>query len=233
MRRNLIRYTRWPPVGGVFFGSFRRLKPISQEWGNERGQPIDRYYIERFLSAHAGDIRGHTLEIGTDMYTLQFGSGRVTQSDVLHVAEEKAQVTIIGDLTRGNGLALDTYDCIILTQTLQFIYDVSAAINTVYRILKPGGIVLATVPGISQISRYDMDRWGHYWSFTTLSIRKLFESYFPPENIEVNSHGNVITSVALLHGLASQDLSPKKLDYSDDDYQLLITIRGIKPGASG
>jgi hypothetical protein len=46
------------PPPPVEFGSFRRLTPISRLWGSDRGQPIDRRYIENFLKRHAGDIRG-------------------------------------------------------------------------------------------------------------------------------------------------------------------------------
>lgn len=231
-RRRIVRYTCWPPVGWVRFGCLRRLKPISLVWGSERGQPIDRYYIERFLVAHAQDIRGHVLEIGTDIYTRTFGGDRVTKSDVLHVAENKPEVTIIGDLTSADHISSDTFDCIILTQTLNAIYDVPAAIKTVYRILKPGGVVLATIPGISKISRYDMDRWGYYWSFTTRSAQRLFEIDFPAANIQVVAYGNVLAAVAFLHGLASAELKQKELDHVDPDYELLITIRAEKPEAA-
>ena len=43
---------------GAFWQS-RRMHPISTDWGRERGQPIDRYYITRFLAGNAQDIRGH------------------------------------------------------------------------------------------------------------------------------------------------------------------------------
>jgi SAM-dependent methyltransferase len=229
-RRAIVRLTRWPPVGGVRFGSLRRLKPISPDWGTERGQPIDRYYIERFLASCAADIRGHVLEIGDDSYTRRFGGDRVSQSDVLHVAETRAEVTIIGDLTRAEHIPSDTFDCIILTQTLQAIYDVPAAIRSAHRILRPGGVVLATIPGISKISRYDMDRWGYYWSFTTCSARRLFEGAFPAECVNVTAHGNVLAAIAFLHGLATQELRPHELDFADPDYELLITVRAQKHG---
>jgi hypothetical protein len=117
----------------------------------------------------------------------------------------------------------------ILTQTLQFIYDVKEAIRHSYQALVPGGVLLVTIPGISQISRYDMDRWGDLWRFTTLSAKKLFEEVFPQGNVEVEAYGNVLTSVAFLHGLAAEELTTDELNYSDPDYQLLITIRAVKP----
>jgi len=221
---------RWPPVGWVRFGSLRRLTPISRSFGYDRGRPVDRYYIERFLALHASDVRGRVLEIADNTYTRRFGGDRVTQSEVLHAAPGNPQATLVGDLTCADDLPSDSFDCIILTQTLPFIYDVRAAIKTVYRILKPGGVLLATFPGVShQISRHDMDRWGDYWRFTTLSARRLFEEVFPPSNAEIEAHGNVLVAIASLHGLAAEELRQKELDYRDPDYEVSITVRAVKP----
>jgi SAM-dependent methyltransferase len=232
-RRKIVQLTRWPPVGLVCFGSLRRLKPISPDWGMERGQPVDRYYIERFLSQNAFDIRGRVLEIGDNTYTRQFGGDRVTESVVLHVAEQKEHVTLIGSLTEKNTIPPASFDCLIVTQTLQVIFDIPAAIETIYHSLKPGGVALITTSGISKISRYDMDRWGHYWSFTTRSAEQLFAAVFPPQLLQVESHGNVLSTIAFLHGVASQELRRKELDYHDPDFQLLITVRAVRPLENG
>ena len=79
------------PVGTVDFGHFRRLIPISKEWGFDRGLPIDRYYIERFLQRHAADIRGRVLEVGDNAYTRRFGGDRVTNSDVINLYGVRAR----------------------------------------------------------------------------------------------------------------------------------------------
>ena len=222
------RLTRWPPVGGVRLGSLRRMTPVSRVFGLDRGLPIDRYYIESFLARHADDILGHMLEIGDDTYTRKFGGDHVTKSDVLHITQGNAKATIVTDLACADRIPSDTFDCIIFTQTLQFIYEVRPAIRTLQRILKPGGALLATFPGISQISRYDMDRWGEYWRFTTLSARRLFEEIFPAENVSVKAYGNVLAAVAFLHGLAAEELKSHELDYKDPDYEVLITVRVVK-----
>jgi SAM-dependent methyltransferase len=215
-------------VGVVNLGSLAIVKPISKDFGFDRGQPIDRYYIENFLARYANDIQGHVLEIKEPLYTYKFGSDRITKSDVLHVEPGNPKATIVADLTNADHLPSNTFDCIILTQTLQFIYDVPAAIKTLHRILKPGGVLLVTVSGISQISSEDMERWGQYWSFTTLSIQKLFQEVFEKDKIEVIAYGNVLSAIAFLHGLATEELEKSKLDYHHSDYQVLISARAVK-----
>jgi len=225
---NRQRLRRWPPVGMVEFGSLRRLTPVSQSFGLDRGLCIDRYYIEHFLGQHSGDIKGEVLEIGDDIYTTRFGGEQVTGSDVLHVTEDNAKATIVADLTHAEQIPSDAYDCIVLTQTLQFIYDVRKVVETLYRILKPNGVLLVTCSGINRISRYDMDRWGEYWRLTTLSASRLLEEFFPPSNVTVQGYGNVLAAVAFLHGLAASELRQEELDYCDPDYDILIGVRAVK-----
>lgn len=212
----------------VHWGNLRRISPISSRFGTDRGQPIDRYYIESFLEKHTTDICGKVLEIGDPRYTLKYGGHRVVCSDVLHPVPGNPQATLVGDLQTGQGLPHDTYDCMILTQTLLFIYDVQAAIENCHKVLMPGGVLLVTFPGISQIVRNDMKRWGDYWRFTDASARGLFGNVFRPEDIEVETHGNVLTACAFLYGLAASELKPAELDFCDPDYQVIITIRAIK-----
>jgi SAM-dependent methyltransferase len=222
------KFPFWPPIAWVCFGNLRRVTPLSRVFGSDRGECIDRYYVENFLARHAQDIRGSVLEVANNTYTTRFGGDRVIKSDVLHVSGGNPRATIVADLSSANLIASDSFDCIILTQTLQFIYDMHAAILTLHRILKPGGVLLASFPGISQISRYDMERWGEYWRFTTLSAQRLFGEAFSPGNVAVESYGNVLTANALLQGLVLEDLRREELDYCDPDYELVITVRAIK-----
>jgi SAM-dependent methyltransferase len=218
----------WRRPRPVRWGTLRRLTPVSRVFGFDRGLCIDRYYIENFLAHHTDDIQGQVLEIGDDAYTRRFGGERVTRSDVLHVAKGNPKATIVADLTCADHIPTDTFDCIIFTQTLLCIYDVRTALWHLHRILKPGGVMLATFPGISQISRYDMDRWGDYWRFTDASARRLFGDVFGPENVTIETYGNVLVACAFLHGLAAHELKQKELDYHDPDYQVIITVRAVK-----
>jgi SAM-dependent methyltransferase len=217
-----------PPIGKVKFGDFRRLEPISRSFGFDRGTPLDRYYIENFLQEQSSDIQGHVLEIGDDHYTRQFGGAKVRQSDVLDITAKNPHATIIADLANAGHLPSHQFDCIIFTQTLQFIYNLSNAIATLHRILKPRGVLLSTFPVISQICRYDMDRWGDYWRFTDASVQNLLGDHFGHENVTANAHGNILVAMCFLHGLSVQELEPFELDHHDPDYQILITARAIR-----
>lgn len=223
-KRALQQFVR-PRVGHVDLGDLRRLKPISSAWGADRGRVIDRYYIEGFLERHASDVRGHVLEIGTSAYTRRFGAQKVLKSDVLHVAHARSDVTIVDDLTVASKIESETFDCIIFTQTLQFIYQCSATIQTLHRILKKGGVVLATFPGITKISRVDMEKWGHFWGFTSCSARTMFGESFETSDIEVETYGNVLTATAFLYGLSADELAPEELDYVDPDYEVIVSVR--------
>jgi SAM-dependent methyltransferase len=222
---------RWwegqPQVHGVNFGDLRQLRPVSRAFGCDRGLAIDRYYIERFLDARRADIRGRVLEIGDNTYTTRFGGGLVSHSDVLHVNDRNPKATIVGDLTDLPQVADDCFDCMILTQTLQFIFDLPAAVRTLNRILAPGGVLLVTVPGMSQIADSE---WGTtwYWAFTSLAIQRLLREGMPTSGIDVVVHGNVLAATAFLQGLAASELTDEELGTLDPQYQLLITARAAK-----
>jgi hypothetical protein len=179
------------------------------------------------------DIRGDVLEVADDDYTRKFGGERVRSSQVLHLTPGNPRATMVGDLATGQGVPVEAFDCLILTQVFQMVYDVQAAIRTSYRALRPGGVMLVTLPGITQVSRYDMDRWGDYWRFTTLSAARLFEECLPDAAVHVRAFGNVLTAVAFLYGLSADDLEPHELSHHDPDYEVLITARVAKPGNDG
>ena len=224
-----------PPPGWVRMGSLRRVTPISQVFGFDRGQPIDRYYIERYLSSHSTDIKGHVLEIGAPNYTRIFGGDRVTRSDVVDVAEGNPNATLVADLTCAEHISSDTFDCVILTQTLQYIFDLRAALKTLFRILKPGGVALVTVPGISKTSPHSDEglSYSWHWSFTSISARRLFEEIFPAKNVWVDSYGNVLTAMAFLQGLATEELRREELDHYDPAYPITIAVRAVKSESDG
>lgn len=219
-----------PPPGYAALQPWRSVRPIRRNFGwDTGGQCVDRYYIEDFLERNRQVIRGRVLEVAENSYTTRFGGEQVTHSDILHVVEGSPNATIIGDLATGSGLSDERFDCIILTQVLLCIFDLRAVVRTLFRILAPGGVVLITEPGISQIARYDMENWGDCWRFTSCSATRLFTEVFPEDHVEVETRGNVLTSIAFLHGLLATELTAEELDHNDPDYQMCVFIKVRKP----
>ena len=228
-RKRLQRARQRPRVGDIAWGDFDRSGPINSNWGFERGTPIDRYYIEAFLEKSANDIRGRVLEVADNAYTKFFGGTKVEKSDILHYNCGNPRATIVADLTDSSQVTDECFDCIVCTQTLQFIFDVNTAVDSLFRFLKPGGVLLLTVPGISQISPEDMESTGDYWRFTDASLRLLVATRFPVDAVAIESYGNVKSSVGLLHGVAAEELSDSDLTRTDPQYQLLLSARAKRP----
>jgi SAM-dependent methyltransferase len=222
-----------PRTGHVSFGDLRRVEPFGRHFGTDRGQAIDRHYIEAFLQSRSVDVRGRVLEVGDDGYTRQFGGQRVTRSDVLHVDASNPRATIVADLANAPQIPDDSFDCIILTQVLHLIYEPRGAVRTLYRILKPGGVLILTTPGLSQVPHGTV--WAHtwYWSFTELSTLRMLEEAFGEGRVAVESRGNVFSATAMLYGLAAQDLSESDLAVHDPDYPVIISARAQKRPVGG
>ncbi|WP_227990766.1 glycosyltransferase [Flavisolibacter ginsenosidimutans] len=217
-----------PATGKIRRGDFNTTQPFSTNFGYERGGPVDRYYIENFLAKNAADIKGRVLEIGDNEYTLRFGGDKVIKSDVLHVEDNNAKATFIGDLSNAPQLPGNTFDCIVLTQTLHLIYNHVDALHTCYRILKPGGVLLLTVPGITHIDRGEWhDYW--YWAYTQAAINRMLKEVFPADYVQTETFGNVLVATAFLYGMGLPEMKKEEMDAHDPHYQVIITARAAKP----
>jgi len=219
--RNIHRFLTRPS-----FGALRRIEPFARDFGFSRGKPIDRFYIENFLKAHSASITGEVLEIGDDQYTRMFGHN-LSRSCILN-ADCDSSDSLNGDLSSIQTIEplIGKFDCVIATQVLNFIFDVDAAIANLHLLLRPGGVVLATVAGLVQISRFDADRWGDYWRFNDRSISSLFSPVFGDEQVKILRYGNVLAAMGVLQGLCSEDFTERELVHVDNDYQVLIGVRG-------
>lgn len=210
-------------------GSLRRTTPISQHWGYDRGTPVDRYYIERFLEECSQDIRGRVLEVFDSDYTARFGSG-VEAYDVLDIDPTNARATVVADLAAAEHVPSASFHCLIVTQVLQYVYDVTAAVREAHRLLLPEGVLLVTVPAVGRIDCAGgiTGIEGDFWRFTSASCKKLFGEVFGNGNVTVRANGNVLAAIAFLTGLAREDLADHELDVQDDYFPVLITVRGVK-----
>jgi SAM-dependent methyltransferase len=223
------RLLRWRKPAWLYFLS-SRTTPLSNYAGRERGDPIDRFYIDLFLSRHAADVRGRCLEVKDDLYTQQFGRDRVTVTDVLDINPDNPRANARGDLRHLDSIADNTYDCFILTQTLQYIDDLAAAVRECHRILKPGGVLLVTLPCLGKVEGLEKNVAGNFWRFTEYAARYLFEKPFGPANVTVESFGNARSAIAFYAGLAQEDLSRRVLQRNDPAFAVIVAVRAVKSG---
>jgi SAM-dependent methyltransferase len=219
----------WPPrLGAVTARDIAGTRPVSNDFGWDRGVPIDRYYIEAFLAKHADDIRGRVLEIGDAAYCRRFGGDRIKVQDVLHVSADAKEVTIVGDLQVPGTLPAAAFNCIVATQTLQVIFDFNAALDALARAMRPGGVLLLTVPGISPIDRGEWSSvW--YWTFTQQSLSRLAAAHFPGWDVRIVQHGNIFAAISFLHGLSAAEVDPAKLDVTDAAFPVTLTLYARRP----
>lgn len=223
------RVTR-PRRSTVDLGDLGTPTPISLDFGFDRGTPIDRFYIAGFLDRWREAIRGRALEVADSAYCRRYGGTRITQQDVLHIDDSSPHATIVGDLANPSVLPGEAFDCIVLTQTLHLIYDVSQAVRQLHRALKPGGMLLLTVPGITPLER---GTWGDiwYWSFTRVSAQRLFSEVFGADQVEVEAYGNVFAATAFLQGLAVEEVDQANLRFYDPAYPVIVAVAARKSEA--
>jgi SAM-dependent methyltransferase len=220
LRRRMHRLFR-----PAWLGTLRRTTPLSDHWGIDRGLPVDRYFIERFLAENRRDISGRVLEVKNNEYTKTFGAN-VVSSDVLDIDPANPCATIHADLAAALSVPSARFDCFVLTQTLQFIYDVRAAVSHAHRMLRYGGVLLTTVPSIIRMDR-ELERTD-YWRFTVASCRALFGEFFEPDHFTVHAYGNVLAAIAFLSGMAAEELRPDELAAVDARFPVVICVRAVK-----
>ena len=204
-------------------GDLARTVPLDRDFGFGRGTPVDRHYIEAFLERHREAIRGRVLEVGDASYSRRLGRG-VARQDVLHVSPDNPEATIVGDLSQPGLLPEGAFDCLIVTQTLHLVYDMAAAVEQMHRALKPGGVLLLTVPGVSAIDRGEWaGDW--MWSLTPRSANRLFGDAFGSGDVEVAACGNVYAATCFLQGLALEEIERDWLKVHDPAYPLVVCVR--------
>jgi SAM-dependent methyltransferase len=223
----LVRKALYLARPGLRVFTFRSAgEPVSRVFGTDRGQSIDRYWIERYLARHADAGPGAGIEVGEVSYLRRFFPAYAPH--YLVQADDGGAGCVVCDLERGDPALAGRFDVLVATQVFNFVYETRAALRTAAQLLKPGGRMLGSVGGITQISRYDADRWGHYYSFTVQSWERLLREVF--DDVSLETYGNVDTACAFLHGLCAEEVDPALLDRQDPDYVVNICFRAVKRG---
>ena len=202
---------RGPPRPlGVFGSGISTARALSaSDFGFDRGTPVDRYYIEMFLAAHSGEIRGCVLEVGDASYCREFGTGIVRQ-DVLHVATNNPGVTIVGDLSVPGVLPEGAFR--LSGRNPDSALDLRHAggrrgnARRLETWRRPASDMPGCFPGRP---RGVGSTW--FWSITRPAAERMFADVFGAANVAVEARGNVYAAVCFLEGLALEEVDVAKL----------------------
>lgn len=197
------------------------LEPLSDHYGFDRGTPLDRRYIEVFLDERRSAIRGSILEVGDNTYTAMFGADAVSKSTVVDINRSNQRATLIADLEQPHALAPAANDCIILTQTLHLLRRPGLCVESCYRGLRPGGVLLATAPSVGRVSPTYPD--ADYWRFTPAGIKELFARHWEGD-FTAHALGNLRSCIGFLLGEVVEDLVDTVLDRHDPRFPLTVAV---------
>ena len=211
----------------------RRLQPFGN--GRMRGQPVVRYYWERFLEANRSDVRGRCLEIGSTLTIRRYGGRAVTEADALDLTRHTNEISVVADLSRADHLPDDTYDCFINPFTTHLIYDIEAALYHSVRVLKPGGVLLVNFPCVDYYFPRGLDMGTGkplfmFWWFTPVQVENLLRRVgLKSGEYEAKIDGNLFARVAYQMNMPAEELSRAELDQFDEGHPLIISVRAVKP----
>lgn len=200
------------------------VNPLSYVWGTDRGLPVHRYYVEQFLAEFVSDIHGHCLEFQDDAYTTRFGGSAVVTLDILHIDDSNPRATLVGDLTKPNNLPTNQFDCIICTHVLHVIFDVERAVQEIFRILKPGGVLLVAVPHVSMCD----PNYHEMWRFTPEGLERLLGRVFGMPQVAMRAYGNSLTAAGEIRGMVAREFSRSELDQHDPRFAVEVCARAVK-----
>lgn len=208
------------------WGNLRRTEPFSSQFGFERGTPIDRFYVDRFLHAERAVIRGAVLEIQVSGHANKYGHD-LTRVDTLDISPRFSPTYHCDLADAGPIVPSDTYDCFLLPNTLSHIVRIEEALVQALRVVKPGGVILASVANLLRLTSEDED----LWRMTAAGWRHVLSRVWPGCAIDVRAHGNCLAAVAALYGLAVEELTRKELEVQDVRFPVLTTIKCVKSHA--
>jgi SAM-dependent methyltransferase len=201
------------------WGNLRRTRPFSETYGFERGTPIDRYYLHRFLDANRTLVTGDVLEVQNRTYTTRFGH-HLARTDTFDIVPQSAP-TYLCDLADSSTIVpSDAYDCVLLPNTLQHFRRLDACLRNALRVVRPGGVILASAAGFVPLTADA----GDYWRLSPDGWRDTVASAWAGADVAVAGHGNCLAAIAAQLGLAVEELSGAELEVNDPRYPVLTTI---------
>lgn len=192
------------------------------------GAGIDEWYSDGFLRRQAGlagyvtgDLAGSVLEV--------VAPGSASRGLAERLLAPVGDVTRIelSDGSFGQG-SPRRFDAVVLPLSLQYAESLPAAARAALDLVLPGGVVLATLPGIGPLA-HGSARWPERWHVTALGARRVFESASPSATVTVQSFGNVLTATAHLYQLPANALSRGERELHDPDFPVVVAVRVVIP----
>jgi hypothetical protein len=206
------------------WGNLRRTEPLSDQFGFDRGTPIDRFYLHRFLEAERSAITGDVLEIQVPSHAHRFGHD-LKRVDTLDITPDFSPTYLCDLAEAGTVVPEESYDCFLLPNTLQHLLRLEEALTQALRIVRPGGVILASAANLVRLTSSTDD----FWRLTAAAWRLVTSRVWNGCAIDVRAHGNCLAVVAATYGLAVEELSTKELAVDDDRFPVLTTIKCVKP----
>ena len=116
--------------------------------------------------------RGRLIDLGCgNMPFRSFVSGQLIGYDSLDLFPRHTLVTYVGDIQNMTMIQDETYDTALCMEVLEHVPDPFRAAREIYRILKPGGILVMSVPHLSRLHDEPHD----YYRYTRHGVRCLLE----------------------------------------------------------
>lgn len=121
------------------------------------------------LRQHA---RGRLIDLGCgDMPFRAFVQAQVTAYDSLDFFPRRADVTYVADLQDMGQVPSAAYDTAVCIEVLEHVPDPFRAVREIWRVLRPGGVLVVSVPHISRLHDEPHD----YYRYTRHGLRRLLE----------------------------------------------------------
>lgn len=195
--------------------------PYSRNFGLERGSPVGRYYVEKFLRENAGSIAGRCLEFGEPRYKSYFP--KATRYEITDVVPRPG-VNYVCDIHEPRGMPKDHFDAIICTQVFEHLAYPEKAARSLYELMAPGGTLLLTAPFINPVHYVPTD----FRRFTPECLDMIIrDAGFVVESVGYG--GNSLVSTGSLMGMVQEDFTKAELEKKDPVYPYNILIRARKP----
>ena len=115
---------------------------------------------------------GNFIDLGCgDMPFRQYYIKKVTSYDTLDSNPRSDQITYVGDIQHMDMIPDNTYDSAICLEVLEHLPEPQKAVNEIFRILKPEGTIIISVPHLSRLHDEPHD----YYRYTRYGLRHIFE----------------------------------------------------------